>query len=208
MGILNQLSCKTGDSSGASNRTVAGQCLEHPEWLPEIVAGLGSRDDAMVADCAEVMTEVAKVQPAYIAPYAGALVPCLMHRKTRARWEAMHALALVTFLAPEVVGGSLHLLQEIVEGDSSVIVRDYGVDAIANYAGISGEKAREVYPFLVSVLDLWNGKQAGHALRGLLNVVRNAPELRVEVHEVAVQQYERTKGVIRKAARELMSATA
>lgn len=54
----------------------------------------------------------------------------------------------------------------MTQNDASVIRRDYAVDALANYAATNQGAAESTYPLLKEALTVWNGKQAGHALRG------------------------------------------
>jgi len=103
MGILDQLSSAVGDRTEASNKAVASEALDCPEILEEVALGLNSDDRKLVADCAEVFTEVAKVEPALVAPYADRLVPLIGHKDTRVRWESTHALALIAGLVPEQI---------------------------------------------------------------------------------------------------------
>ncbi len=107
MGVLQQLSSQAGDRSEYSNRKVALRCLDQPELLAEIAAGLDSRDVKLVGDCAEVLTMVAETRPDLIAPYAKKLAVLLAHKTTRVRWEAMHALALVASQVPRVIASLL-----------------------------------------------------------------------------------------------------
>ena len=94
-----------------------------------------------MGDCAEVMTEVAKVPPEWVAPYAPLLPELLAHKKTRVRWEAMHALALVAAHIPESVCPLLPRLDGLIHNDESTIVRDHAIDAVANYAQVSPRAA-------------------------------------------------------------------
>jgi hypothetical protein len=48
MSILNQLSSPMGDRTEYSNRKVAIQCLQDPDLLTEIAAGLKEHDAALV----------------------------------------------------------------------------------------------------------------------------------------------------------------
>jgi hypothetical protein len=124
MSILAKLSSQVGDRSEHSNRQVVLECLDAPDLLGEIAEGLRSKDAALVGDCAEVLTQVAEQHPDWVAPYAEALAALVSHKKTRVRWEVMHALALVTASAPAVIEPLLPKLAEMIRADSSVIVRD------------------------------------------------------------------------------------
>ena len=207
MSIINLLSSQVGDRSEYSNRKVVLQCLEEPTLLDEIVEGLQSHDAALVGDCAEVLTQVAETHPERVAPYAKDLAGLLTHRKTRVRWEAIHALSLIAPLAPKVIGALLPQLGELIRADASVIVRDYAVDAIANYAPTSPKNARAAYPYLKEALTTWEGKQAGHALKGLANVATTVPKLAPELNELGQHYLTHRRGVVRQAAKALVQAT-
>lgn len=206
MSILTKLSSQVGDRSEYSNRKVVIQCLDDPDLLAEIAEGLRSKNAALVGDCAEVLTQVAEQHPDWVASYAEALTALLSHKTTRVRWEAMHALALVAASAPTVVSSLLPTLAEKVRTDSSVIVRDYATDAIANYAATGKLAAERAHPLLREALTVWNGKHAGHALKGLVNVARQAPALRDELYAIGEEYSRSGKGVVRKAVKELLRA--
>ncbi|MBI4790766.1 MAG: hypothetical protein HY782_27370 [Chloroflexi bacterium] len=207
MSILSQLSSQVGDRTEYSNRKVVLQVLDEPTLLEDIVAGLDDKDAALVGDCAEVLTQVAETRPDWVAPHAKKLGGLLDHRKTRVRWEAMHALALVAPLAPKVIGPLLPRLGELIRNDASVIVRDYAVDAIANYAKTSRKAAQASYPYLKQALTVWDGKQAGHALNGLTIVAAVAPKLASELNAIGRQHLEHRRGVVRQAAKKLVQTT-
>jgi hypothetical protein len=204
MSILAKLSSQAGDHSEYSNRKVVIQCLDDPDLLAEIAEGLRSKNAALIGDCAEVLTQVAEQHPDWASPYAEALAALLNHKMTRVRWEAMHALALIAASVPTVIVSLLPTLDEKVRKDSSVIVRDYATDAIANYAATGRSAAEKAYPLLKEALTVWNGKHAGHALKGLVNVARKVPALRDELRATGEEYSSSDKGVVRKAAKELL----
>ena len=206
MAILDQLSSQVGDRTEEANRGVVAQCLANPDLLAEVAGGLGSREPALVGDCAEVLTEVAKEHPEWVAPYAQVLSMLLAHKKTRVRWEAMHALALVTTEASQVVAPLLPQLGEIIRSDESTIVRDYAVDAVGNYARTGMQAAKEAYPVLKEALSVWSGKHAAHALDGLANVAVAAPGLGDEIRVCGQRYLDHSRGVVRKAAKALLKA--
>ncbi len=211
MGVLNDLSSPQGDRTAQSNLTVAARCLKRPALLQEIAGALTNaltgKNAALLGDCAEVFTEVAKKKPELVAPYAGTLVSLILHPTTRVRWEAMHALALTAGAAPRTVAPLLPRLREIIKNDASVIVRDYAVDAVGSYAGTGAAAAKAAFPILVEALAAWNGKQAGHALNGLLEVARLTPGRAPELRAIATRYLEGGTGVMRKAAKALLLAT-
>lgn len=207
MSLINQLSSQTGDRTEASNRRVVAQCIDDPGLLSEITEGLHRQDFGLVADCAEVMTKVAEYHPEWVAPYAGELAVLLNHPNTRVRWEAMHALALVVDFTPLTIETLLPKLTEMLHSDQSVIVRDYATDVVACYASTGMAAAEVVFPLLVDMLTLWNGKQAAHALQGMVNIAEQLPEKRPELHLIAEEYSRAGKPVVRKAAKTLLKAT-
>lgn len=204
MSILNQLSSQVGDRTEKSNRKVVDLCIEQPALLLEISAGLSSEEAALVGDCAEVLTEVAKQYPEWVSPHARALSALLTHRVTRVRWEAMHALALIADRVPEVIAPLLPKLMDIFRKDTSVIVRDHTVDALGNYARTGEAQAQSVYPLLVEALTLWDGKQAAHALEGLAKVGSASPDLVKELWSIGIRYHDDPRGRVRKAAKALV----
>jgi hypothetical protein len=204
--IINQLSSHTGDRTEYSNRKVATLCLDNSDLLVEIVIGLTDKNLALVGDCAEVMTMVAIDHPEWVAPYAEHLANLIASPNTRVRWEAMHALSLVSGLAPTTIESLLPRLAEILHVDASVIVRDHATDALAGYASSSASAALAAYPLLNEMLTLWNGKQAGHALNGLRQVAGQLPSLRPELRRIANEFTSFPRPVVRKAAKTLLRA--
>ena len=204
MSILDQLSSRVGDRTERSNRAVAEWCLADPSLLPEIAAGLQSGDRLLAGDCAEVLTMVAEVGPALVSPFVADLCILLDHDYTRARWEAVHALALIATRAPETIHSNLPTLADMIRTDRSTIVRDHAVDAVANYASIGPQQAEESYSILLEAVELWEGKHAHHALPGLAHVAGSHPEHREEILRVAEGMLNHPKGVVRKAARNLL----
>ncbi len=206
MSILSQLSSQTGDRSEASNDKIVKLCLEDSRRLTEIAGGLSQKNAALVGDCAEVMTQVALTHPEYIAPYFQGLAALMNHKTTRVRWEAVHALALLAALTPAETAGLLPRLAEVIRNDSSIIVRDYAVDAAANYAGSGPAEAEEAYPVLIEALTAWNSRHAGHALAGLTKAAGWLSLRRDDLLEIAEKYSQSEKGVVRKAAKDLLKA--
>ena len=203
MTILGKLSSQIGDRTQYSNSMVAIECLENPVLLEDIAVGLMKPDAALVGDCAEVMTKVAQTDPEWVAPYAHLLAASLVHKVTRVRWEAMHALSLVTTSTPVSITPMLPMLMDKLRNDASVIVRDYAADTIANYASTGSAAAECAYPLLKETLTLWAGKQAGHALIGLAHVARLVPGHRDELGGIAEDFSHSPRAVVRKAAKAL-----
>jgi hypothetical protein len=201
MSILDELSSQVGDRTQAANLRVVAQCLEDPYLLAEIAEGLTSQQANLVGDCAEVLTETAKVQPALIVPYAGALPPLLEHRNGRVRWEAMHALALIADRVPRQIQALLPQFRAFIQHDDSVILCDGAVDALANYASLGPQEAEDVYPALCDALEALGGKQAHHAMPGLAHVARYLPVYRAAIVASLSAFQDSSRGVVRQAAR-------
>lgn len=204
MSIVSRLSSQVGERSQQANVEVAALCVENPILLHDIAEGLTHRDVNLVGDCAEVFTKVAEQRPDLVVPYAETLAAHLQHKKTRVRWEVMHALALTALLAPDTIQAHWSQLVEIIRADSSLIVRDYATDAIANYAAVGPDEAQAAYPVLKEALRLWDGKHAGHALNGLGHVARQVPTLRDELCGLGHEYLGHGRAVIQKAAKALI----
>jgi hypothetical protein len=202
--ILSQLSSQSGDKTEQSNIEVAQMCLANPELLDHIAEGLTHKDAALVGDCAEVLTKVAETRPELVTPHVEKLARLLDSKKTRVRWEAMHAMALVSPLLPDIIAQYFDRLTDILRTDSSTIVRDYSVDAIGNYARSGADAARAAYPVLSETLKLWDGKHAARALNGLGHVAQSAPDLRDEIMVIAQEYATHGRGVVQKAAKALV----
>lgn len=206
MSILNQLSSQLGERDFNSNIKVAQQCLDNPILLDEISTGLSSKDNALAGDCAEVFTKVSEEKPELVVKYAKDLVPLLEHKYTRARWEAMHAIALIASLIPDVVSSILPQLHRTSLSDKSTIVRDYSVIAVSNYATTSKKAADESLPVLKRILEVWKEKQAARALKGLQNVAQANPSKTSEVFSL-IKPFEKSpKGTVKKAAKDVLKA--
>jgi hypothetical protein len=205
--IVNELSSQVGDRGQEANLKVAAKCLAKPELLAEVADALGNKDTALVGDCAEVFTKVAEQNPRLIVLYAADLLRLIAHRTTRVRWEAVHALALCAQFIPQILQPQLCEIDGIIRSDKSIIVRDYSIDIVANYALAGAKQAQEVYPLLREYLSVWEGRHAGHALTGLGNVGKMVPPLAPELRKLAEPYLEHKSGVIRKAAKAVLKIT-
>lgn len=107
---------------------------------------------------------------------------------------------------PKLIERLLPQLGDMIQCDASVIVRDHAVKAIGNYAGTNPKAARFAYPYLKQQLVAWDGKQAGHALKGLAKVAAAAPKLKKELRPIASGYSSHRRGVVRKAAKTLLAA--
>lgn len=204
MGIIQELSSQVGERGGKANGKVAQKCLENVSILAEVAEGLTNIDHKIVADCCEVFTEVAKHKPVLIVPYADRLPAMLSHKNGRVRWEAMHCLALSAALIPDVISPQIKMFEDIIKTDTSIIVRDYAIDGLGNFAKSGQNAARMVYSVLKESLTLWEGRHAALALEGLLKVLSSLPELKGEIIPLVNQYIDHPKGSVRKAAQKLI----
>lgn len=202
--ILTQLSSQVGDRTEASNRKVVRQCLENPPLLDQIASGLKEPGATLVGDCAEVLTQVAQENPALVIQYVDSLSVLLLHKHSRVRWEVTHALALIALSVPAKIAPLVPILVQLNRTDTSVIVRDHATDTLANYATTSVSTADYVYPYLIEMLTLWDGKQAAHALTGLANAALLLPFHRDELFTIADEYSGSDRAVVRKAAKKLL----
>jgi len=206
MSILERLSSACGDPSEASNQAVAAEALAQPEILDEVAAGLERNDRKLLGDCAEVFTEVAKVSPALVAPYAERLVPLLGHKDTRVRWEATHAVALVAALVPDQIVPLLPDLAAKIERDRSVIVRDCAVIALGEYGRSGPETARQAFPLLREALEVWDGKHAKLVLEGMAKLLSVEPDLGPDVQVSAQTCLDHKRANVRRLAQRMAQA--
>ena len=172
--------------------------------LDEVAAGLEITDQKLLGDCVEVFTEVAKENPALVAPYAARISPLLGHRDTRVRWEATHAVALVAALVPEQIAPLLPDLTAKIERDKSVIVRDCAVIALGEYGRSGPEAARQAFPLLLDALEAWQGKHAKLALEGMAKLLAMEPALGPEVQAAARTCRDHSRANVRRLAQKLL----
>jgi hypothetical protein len=203
MRILAQLSSASGDPTEASNKAIAAEALKDAAILDKVAAGLALDDRKLLGDCVEVFTEVAKENPALVAPYAAQIIPLLGHRDTRVRWEATHALALVAALVPDQIAPLLPDLAHKIEGDRSVIVRDCAVKALGEYGRSSPEAARQTFPLLGEALKAWQGKHAKLVLEGMAKLLAVEPALGPEVQAAAQTCLDHKRANVRRLAQRM-----
>ena len=204
MDILTELASRSATRGQEANVRVAERCVQDPDLLGSILTRLTDRDARLVGDCAEVMTKVAEQRPELVAPHAKILLALLAHKNGRVRWEAAHAVALVSRLVPRVIGRELERLGHLARRDQSVIVRDYVLDAIAGHAATGSRAAATAVPILLECASAWGSKHAGRILRGLEEVVVVAPKLSGEIRALAIQLAGHDRPGVRKAARSVL----
>ena len=204
MSLLQQLSSQSGDRSEQNNRRAAELILENPGLISDIAAGLDTKDYALLGDCVEVFTMVAESDVVIITPYAERLLSFVHHKKTRVRWEAMHALALVTPQVRELIRQYFKTVEGLFRTDKSIIVRDYALVCAGNLAAGGREYALVAYPILKESLTAYETR---HAKLGLLGLAQAAPFLKDksdELDDLAKLYLQHVKPSIQQAARRLI----
>lgn len=210
MDIVSQLASQIGSRRQDANVKVAARCLSKPDLLGDVAACLTEKNARLAGDCAEVMAKVAEQQPLLVVPYAKILLELLGHKNGRVRWESAHALALLAEHVPRLIADNLEDLGRISrkDGDESVVVRDYVLDAIAGYAATGPTAAASAFPFLLEGVSSWNSKHAARVLRGLQRVAVAAPKLLGEIRVLAAKFEDNSRPGIKKAARSLLKSLA
>ena len=209
MEILNQLSSQKGDKTEDSNKIVAEKCIADPRMLAEIAVGLVETQciASLRSDCMEVFTLVSEKKPELIVQYADNILPLLSSKETKIRWEAIHTLSYIAEKIPDIIFSILPVLQSLIEKDKSTIVRDYTIDAIANYAKISVKTSEESYELLKFALDLWGEKHAKQVFRGFNYVLDNCSNYKADI-KLLVQPYlSATKKIVVAEAKKIIKRT-
>lgn len=204
MNIIDLLASSLNQRGSEANRKAAFLCFETPVLLSEIAANLTNNNAKIAADCCEVMTEVARLEPELIQPYAHLLPAMFSHKNGRVQWESMHAFALTAHLVPDVITPLLPTLMTIIETSPGIIIRDYAIDALGGYARCNQQTAETAYPLLKRCFSCWEGRHAGHILTGLHHVLANLPDAKSEIYRIALSYTEHPSGTIRKAAKSLL----
>lgn len=204
MGLINQLSTALGMKNSEPNLAAAQLILAGPSRMEEIAAGLVTEKNDLLADCAEVCTMVAEKKPEIVAPHVEKLVPLLDHKKTRVRWEAMHALAYCAPLRPDVMAGLMGKLDEILRTDKSTIVRDYAITALGNYGQLDQDTAQAVLPILKIGINIYDGKHAKLVLEGYQKMLPHLGTETVYLQRTAENLQDHPRGTVKKAAKQLL----
>ncbi|MBN2609955.1 MAG: hypothetical protein JXB00_00195 [Bacteroidales bacterium] len=204
MNITDQLSSQQGDKTEKSNRLVAMQCIENPELLSEIAKGFLSKDKKIQSDCIEVFTMVSENHPGLVVPLADKVLSLLPAKDTKTRWEAVHTLSFIADKVPEFIFSVLPELSEIIEKEKSTIVRDYTIDAIANYARAGKDAPANAFKALKSALGIWGEKHAKQVFRGFSNILDHQPHYSKEIGKLAEPYLGSKRKVVAVEAKKIM----
>ena len=204
MDILNQLSSSQGDKTENSNRKVAEICIKEPKLIQDIASGFESKDKKLLADCIEVFTMIAENHPEMISSFVDKITPLLSNKETKVRWEAAHTLAYIADRVPDQIFTILPELQEIVEKDISTIVRDYTLEAIANYAKVNKETSENAYGVLKRTLDIWEEKHAKQVFKGFNNIIDNQQKYGSEIIKLVEPYLNAKKKIVVTEAKKLL----
>jgi hypothetical protein len=203
MSIIFQLSSQLKERGEQGNRRVAELILQTPNLFDEIINNLNTKNPALLGDCVEVCTMLVEKDPDFVAPYAEIILPLTYHKNTRVRWEAMHALALITSKVPKVIFQTWDHLAQLFLEDKSVIVRDYIVICAGNLAACGEPYTTSIYPFLIEALNAHNTHHAKLALEGFINAMPYLTDKMVELEVIADLFAQHPKPTINKTARNL-----
>ncbi len=204
MEIWNQLSSQKGDKTEISNKLVAEKCIANPKILAEIAVGLEDKDKKLQSDCIEVFTLVSEVKPELVVPYADNVLPLLYSKETKTRWEAAHTLSFIAEKIPDIISSVLPTLQSLIEKDKSTIVRDYAMDAVANYAKANVKASKKSYELLKFALELWGEKHAKQVFKGFNNVLDNCPDCKAEINKLVQPYLAANKKIVATEAKKLV----
>lgn len=204
MEILNQLSSRKGDNTEQSNKLVAEQCIQNPELLKDIIKGFSEKDKKLQSDCIEVFTMVSETHPDIIVPFAENILPLLASKENKTRWEAVHTLSYIAGKIPGIIFSVLPELQELIEKDKSIIVRDYTIDTVANYAGTGKDSSEKSFGILKSALELWGERHAKQVFRGFYNILEHQPSYQSEIKRLTEPYLDAGKKVVAAEAKKLM----
>ncbi len=203
MSIIYQLSSQQKERSERGNRRVCELILNNPILIHEIIDYLDCNDPALLGDCVEVCTMLAENDPELIVSYSEKIVPLIEHKSTRVRWEAMHAVALITPNIPGDVAKHWEHLADQFKHEKSIIVRDYIVVCAGNLASSGTSTATIVYPFLIDALNAYQTHHAKLALEGLSKGLQYLTTKWEEIAELADLFSQHPKPSIKKAAQQL-----
>jgi hypothetical protein len=147
---------------------------------------------------------IAEENPQAIIPYFSYLPPLLKTKNTRVRWEAMHTIRFVAREIPDQIEEIIPMLVNAIHKDTSVIVRDYAIQAIGEYASTSVKAAQTAFPHLLDALSVWNEKHTHLAIDGLRKAVVVDPSLGSKAFEAALPYASYAKPKIRSSANALL----
>ena len=201
---LEELSTAVGERSYNSNKKVAIRALHDAKVLAQIAVGLEGQTKEIAADCAEILAMVTDEDPAKGNAYFAALLPHLDNKYTRARWEAMHALANIAATAPKVAEKQIARVFGLLMGDESVIVRDHAGRFIGNYGTTSPAAAKKAWPLLEEALKQGSVKQASKILTSMTDIIEAQPAFKAKAGAVATNFVDHEKPSVRTAARVLL----
>lgn len=203
MGLMDELSTSLELRNSEPNKAVAEKIIEDAALLHEIVVGMDTARDGLLADCAEVFTMVSEVKPELVAPHCDKLPPLLTHKKARVRWEAAHSLAYCAHLIPDLITDLLPTIEALITTDKSTIVRDYLITAVGNYGGNSAAAANLAFPLLKTAETVYDGKHAKLVLNGYAKLAQYLPEENPFFEATLTAYKKHIRASVKKAARDL-----
>lgn len=204
MSILNELSTSVGDRTQDANRAVAKKVQANLSLLDEIAKGLTNSNKKLVGDCAEIFTMIAENQPDAVAPYVSQLIPLLKSKDKRIRWEVTHTLIFTARLIPDIMFSIMPELMSLISNDNSVIVRNYSIQALGEYATTGKKAAKSVFSYFTEIIEIWSGKYIHLVLEGLGKAAMRASSLESKACEIANFYKNHKKPRVKKAANAIL----
>lgn len=154
MSILDELSTGMGDRTQGANRAVAKKVEADLTLFSELVAGLGHSSDKLVGGCAERFAMTTEKHLQVAAPYISRSVPFSKARTKRIRWEATHIVSFAVRCVLDAIAHPVSRFMDAITTGKSVIVYDYTIKTLGEYASTSSAAAQRAYPHIVEVLEL------------------------------------------------------
>jgi hypothetical protein len=145
--------------------------------------------------------------PEFVVSYADNIAPLLSSKDSKIRWEAAHTLSYIADKIPDMIVVILPALQSLIEKDHSVIVRDYAMDTVANYAKVSADASRKSYEILKFALELWGEKHAKQAFKGFNYVLDNCHDCKAEINMLVQPYLGATKKIVAAEAKKIIKRT-
>jgi len=183
MSIVDQLASRQGVLGAEPNKAVARRCLDDPRLLAELRPHLQSKDRRLQGDVAEVFTEVARLRPDLVVPYADDLLALLITRNNRALWEMLAGLAIIAGQVADKVYAYRERLLPLAK-TSSVIVVDGAIRTLAQVAAANSTYAQAIVPELLTLLHTCIPRDLPRYGEYIQPAVLAHPELRAEMQAI------------------------
>lgn len=159
MSILDKLSSAKGTKSQEPNKKLALKiCKENDkEAVGELVQNLNNSDKNIQSDCAGMMEYIGFERPGLITKYTDNLIDALGSGNNRVVWGVMIALSTIAKKSTKVIFERRSEVIKAIES-GSVITVDNGVKVLAKVASVKEEYSKELFPYLLRLLERCRAK--------------------------------------------------